>query len=115
MEEISYSKIGENIKKMRSKMGMTQKELSAATGLSASYISRIERNKVRAELPAFINIAKALGVSLDTFIEEPALSVSLRREIAEILQNCTKQELDDFECAVKALLELIQQLKQNNG
>ena len=114
MEAINYSNIGKNMKKIRNTIGMTQRQLSAVTGLSVGYISLIERNKVEAELPDFINIAKALGVSLDTLIEAPALSTSLRCDIAEILEHCTKQELDEFECAVTALLELIQQLKQNN-
>lgn len=60
---------GENkIRVWRSHREMTARELAAATGLSAPYISEIEAGKKEGSLSAMKKIAKVLGVDLDDLV-----------------------------------------------
>lgn len=55
--------IGESIKIIRKKKGITQKELSNKTGLAEATIIRYEKNKFKPNIKQIERIASALGVS----------------------------------------------------
>lgn len=55
---------GEKIKQARKKAGLTQKELSAALGVTESFISQYESGKRRPKLTTLGKIAKALGTTV---------------------------------------------------
>jgi transcriptional regulator with XRE-family HTH domain len=57
--------LGAEIKKARADKGMKQLELQAATGLSQTYLSKIEQGHVDPRFSIVQRIAKALDVSLD--------------------------------------------------
>ncbi len=61
--------IGERIKALRSEQGMTLAELGERTGLSASYLSQIERDKTTPSLITLTTVARALNVGLRYFFE----------------------------------------------
>jgi len=63
------SGIGKNIKAIREKKGMSQKELVNAVGLGAPMYSRIETGKVEPSLTTLEKIAKALNVKLTDLFE----------------------------------------------
>ncbi len=56
--------VQKNIKKFREIKGLTQNKLSEATGISADYISEIERGKKNPSLKRLILIAEALEVDI---------------------------------------------------
>ena len=56
--------LGVAIKQRRKKLGYTQAQLSDITGLSASFISDLERGKDTAELGKALYIANMLGLDL---------------------------------------------------
>ena len=56
--------VQKNIKKFREIKGLTQYKLSEATGISADYISEIERGKKNPSLKRLILIAEALEVDI---------------------------------------------------
>lgn len=58
------SNIGQVIKELREKQGLTQKELASITGKSRTYISDIERNRYAPSLATLYSIAKALNVDM---------------------------------------------------
>src|SRR5437868_8880300 len=62
------ARVGTNIREVRTKLGMTQAQL-AAPEFSISYISAIERGKIRPSLKALAILAKRLDVPLTFLLE----------------------------------------------
>jgi transcriptional regulator with XRE-family HTH domain len=61
--------VAKNIKRIREKKGMSQKELITAVGLGAPMYSRIETGKAEPSLTTLEKIAKALNVKLSDFFD----------------------------------------------
>jgi transcriptional regulator with XRE-family HTH domain len=57
--------LGKEIRKARIDKGWKQQKLQALTGISQTYLSQIELDKVDPRFSIVQRIAKALGVSLD--------------------------------------------------
>lgn len=64
--------IGQKIKELRIKRGLTQEELAARTNLSVRTIQRIESGDVDPRTYTLNLLAEALGVELETFTSEKA-------------------------------------------
>lgn len=60
--------LGEEIKKKRKSLGYTQTDISVRTGLSASFISEVERGKETAEIGKVLLLLSILG--LNVLVEE---------------------------------------------
>lgn len=72
------ARVGSNIREVRTKMGMTQAQL-AAPEFSISYISAIERGKIRPSLRALSILARRLDVPLTFLLEgSPAQAAEAR-------------------------------------
>ena len=73
--------IGERARKYRKNTGMSQKELSKATGLSLSSIQKFESGKANVNLDNFLNILRALGQieSIDLLFPDQPLSPYINR------------------------------------
>lgn len=81
--------IANNLKAIRTDRGMTQSQLSEASGIDVMLISRIERGKGQPSLESLKKLAIALGCSTDALVfdkEERELSEDL-----EILVTLTKR------------------------
>lgn len=63
--------VGRNALRFRQARGMTQEELSAASGLSQQYISDLERGKRNPTVVTLHEIAVALKVRPVDLIQEP--------------------------------------------
>jgi len=62
--------VGKRIKELRTRTGMSQKELADKVGLTPSFISQLENNQIAPSLGSFIQICDALGVSLSDTLEK---------------------------------------------
>jgi transcriptional regulator with XRE-family HTH domain len=72
---MTYATIGQRIKQRRLEMGLSGRELARRTGLSASFVSQVERGKTRISLESLRLVAETLDVSLLHFLaEEPPSS-----------------------------------------
>lgn len=60
--------LGKEIKKKRKSLGYTQTDISMRTGLSASFISEVERGKETAEIGKVLLLLSILG--LNVLVEE---------------------------------------------
>lgn len=56
---------GEKVKNCREKLGFTQVELASKAHISQAYLSQLENNVFNPTAPMIVNIASALGVSID--------------------------------------------------
>lgn len=62
--------LGKRIHELRAHRGLTLEELANRAGLTASFISQLERNIVFPSIPSLTGIAAALGVRADFFFKE---------------------------------------------
>lgn len=62
--------VGTRIKELRTKIGMSQKELAEKVDLTPSFISQMESNQITPSLNSFIQICNILGVSLSDMLEQ---------------------------------------------
>ena len=87
--ELDYKALGKRIKIARIKADMTQDRLSAMLEMSPSHMSNIETGTTRISLTALVNIANALGVSVDDLIYDSVVHArpQLEREIQQIVDS----------------------------
>lgn len=62
-------KLGENLKKIRTKKDITQTGLAETLGVDKSFISNIENGKTNPTLSTITGLAKALGVSVNDLLK----------------------------------------------
>ena len=62
--------IGENIKQMRIKKGLTQEELAQNLGISQSMIGHIESGRKLPSIPLAVDISKELDCSMNDICRE---------------------------------------------
>ena len=62
-------KLGENIKKIRTKKEMSQGDICRALKMDRGYMSAIENGKKNITLNQLDRLAKALGVSVDKLLK----------------------------------------------
>jgi len=62
--------IGENIKKCRAKLGLSQEKLAKKSGVKYTTLTKIESNVIKKpSVMVMAKIAKALGVSIERLIK----------------------------------------------
>ncbi len=76
---INEDQIGRRIKKLRLDRNFTQQALADAGGLTKGYLSKIENSNTSPPVSTLINLAKALGVGIDSIFssEEQQTSITL--------------------------------------
>jgi transcriptional regulator with XRE-family HTH domain len=62
---------GSKIRSLRQRMRMTLGETASAAGLSAPFLSQVERGRARPSLASLTAIARALGVSVQYLVDTP--------------------------------------------
>lgn len=68
MNKIS-TKLGQNLKKIRTQKKMSQGDIARNLGVDRGYISNIENGKRNPTLATIDKLAKALGVSADELLK----------------------------------------------
>lgn len=77
--------LGTYVKLLRKDKRYTLKDLSNATGISTSQLSKIERNTCSPEKRTVISLAKGLGISPDTILYMSGIPVRNSEEIIQYL------------------------------
>ena len=57
-------KLGKNLKRIRTKKGITQGDIVRTLGMPKSFVSSIENGKTNPTLATIAKLAKAIGVSV---------------------------------------------------
>ncbi|QQS20792.1 MAG: helix-turn-helix transcriptional regulator [Candidatus Moraniibacteriota bacterium] len=68
MEDYS-KKLGENLKKIRTKKGVTQIEIAKKLAVNRSFVSNIENGKTNPTLSTITNLANALDVPVNELLK----------------------------------------------
>jgi len=62
--------MGDTIRSFRKSQGRTIQELSSSTGLSAAFISRMERGEINPSIASIMKIARALHINMADLFQE---------------------------------------------
>lgn len=66
--------LGQNVRRLRIALGLTQEELAAKVGISRVHLNRIENGVQTPSLEISFGLADALGVELDSLRQIPAVA-----------------------------------------
>ncbi|WP_258359910.1 helix-turn-helix domain-containing protein [Moorella sulfitireducens] len=115
--------LGNKLKRLREKMGLTQKELAQQVGISHSLIGQIETDRIQPSLATLSSLAEALGVSTCYFLmeeeeEDLYLGYRLPADVREALRRQVLQEIvralaDWDEREISGLLGFLHLLNEN--
>lgn len=106
---IKYDELGKRIGFFRNKKGLSQEQLSEILNLSREYITRIETNRRNPSLDILVDIANALGVSVDDLLVDSLQhsASTADSELHRLLLDCTQTEEEILTRTVKALKSIL--------
>ncbi|MDR2355604.1 MAG: helix-turn-helix domain-containing protein [Clostridiales Family XIII bacterium] len=81
--EIDLGTIGERIRALRKKKGMSQKALAARIGIQESTLSRYENDKRTYQWDGLLRLADALDTSVDYLLGRTTLSAPIGRLVSD--------------------------------
>lgn len=92
---INYDDIGKRIRDVRVTRHMTQEKLAEIADLSIAHVSHIETGNTKLSLPAIVNIANALNVTLDMLICDNLTQATpvYAHEISQYVSDCNDKEI----------------------
>ena len=113
--ELDYQAIGIRIRRFRKALGLTQQALAELSNQEPSNISHIERGATKLSLPTIVNIANALGITVndllcDSLTESKA---TFEQEASEILSDCNHWELKIITGTMRSLKENLRMANAN--
>lgn len=93
-QTIDYARLGENIRNLRQERRMTQDCLAEKVCCNTSHISNIENNHTKVSLNVLVEIANALGTSVDYILLEQYndKSAVLDHEIANAMKDLSEEK-----------------------
>lgn len=113
--DLDYQAIGVRIRRFRKEQGLTQQSLAELSKQEASNISHIERGATKLSLPTIVSIANALGVTVDDLLCDSLVQsrASFDREVADLLADCSHQELQILAGTMRALKENLRRVSRS--
>jgi len=91
-EKINNLNIGDRIKMLRIAQNRTVQEIAEASELSKSMISKIENNKAVPSVAALVKIAKALGTTISSMLEQDGWVNAIVTTKKKALENVTSTD-----------------------
>ena len=81
---MDYEKLGDNIRNYREQRGFTQEKLAELSNISEKHLSKIERGKINIKIDTLVNIADALGTSVDKLLLDASSFTKKARKIRRL-------------------------------
>lgn len=94
----NIERIGNNIKKIRKEKGLTIADLSLYTGLSAGYLSNVERNQTSPTLSNLSLIGNTLGIPITELI-----SMGTGKKVVIERENAINKEYPEFNMEINII------------
>lgn len=98
--------IGNKIKQLRQKLGLTQEELANRAELSKGFISQVERDLTSPSISTLIDILECLGTNLKDFFNETS-----NEKIVYTPADIFATEYEDLGCKIEWLITNAQKNK----
>ena len=111
MRKLNYLQIGQNIKTLRSEVGLTQEKMAEICEISTSFLGHIERGTRKLSLETAVKIADCLQISMDALLmdgKKTDFSVLSAADAILRKQDSTTQQ--HFLCLIKVLSQHIDEL-----
>lgn len=108
--ELNYKLVGQRIRAMRKKRGMTQEQLAELAEISPQHCSGIETGAAKVSLPALIKIANVLEASMDELLMDSvsaAAKPEMMKEVEAVFADATADEMYLMLAQAKSLKEAI--------
>lgn len=103
--------LGDRLRSLRAESGLSLRDLASKTGLSASFISAIERSATRPSVASLQKLASALGTNLVSLMDEKGTQASSvvvkksdRRQVELNNPGVTIEELATVETQLEPLM-----------
>lgn len=97
-------KIGDRIRELRIKSGLSQEELAFRASLSFNYIGKVERGERNIKFDKLVRIIHTLGISLEEFFSVIDPNVNHKSEpFVEIIKLLSSRSMEEH----SKLLEVI--------
>ncbi|MCJ7701431.1 MAG: XRE family transcriptional regulator [Anaerolineales bacterium] len=94
--------VGLRMKTRRKELGFTIRELARRTGLSASFISQVERSKTKVSLDSLRLIAEHLDISIHYFFSEPPPEISYAAALTPCDDEIDQPQTIEYNPVVRA-------------
>jgi transcriptional regulator with XRE-family HTH domain len=109
--------IGVRIRQLREARGMTQSQLQARSGVSRSYLSRIESGQMTPSLGTLEKIAESLGVGLNRFFIPATKSEALLEDpfIQGVRPYLRQLDFNQWQSILKRLEAISDHMEGSNG
>ena len=104
--DMDYEKSGDNIRNYREQRGFTQEKLAELSNISDKHLSKIERGKINIKIDTLVNIANALGISVDKLLLDVSSYVE-QNYISQITYHLSKLSKEEQ-------ARILWHLEQNN-
>jgi len=85
--DIFLSELGDRVRALRGRRGLTRKRLAAAAGVSERHLANLETGQGNASVMLLRQLAKALGASIAELVGEDALASPEWATIRELLRD----------------------------
>ena len=92
--------IGDNLKRLRGRMGLSLSEVANMTGVSKTMLSQIERSESTPTISTIWKISNGLKVKFDTLLDTTPTHLCDIRRIADVIPLCDKSGLAENYCMV---------------
>lgn len=109
MSEINYVLIGKRIRETRTQMKLSQAALAEMSGLSPRYISHIETACKKASLSSLVNIANAVGISVDEILygNQTSYKSDYQLDIILLIEKCTPSEKRYLYLMISSIINIL--------
>ena len=73
-------RVGARLRSRRQELGLTMSEVAERSGLTAGFLSQLERDQTSVSLSSLARICEALGITIGSLTDHPALGRLIRRD-----------------------------------
>ncbi|MEM6300618.1 MAG: helix-turn-helix transcriptional regulator, partial [Pseudomonadota bacterium] len=77
MSDSTSRLLGDRVSQLRQLQAMTLEQLAAASGVSRSMLSQIERGRANPTLAVTQRIAQTFGISIGELVDDPTVSANI--------------------------------------
>ena len=110
MIDLNYKLMGQRLRAIRKKQGLTQEQIAEKAEISPQHYSGVETGGVKISLPALIRVANALNASMDELLMD-SISVAskpgLMREVETVFSDASADEMYLMLSQAKSIKEAV--------
>ncbi len=103
--------IGQNLKEIRTSLGLTQEEVSESLGLAPRYISDIERNKTKGSITTLVKLCNLYKVTPTTVLQDYLTTTDTKEDTLNGFNNLSEDEKN----IIRKLIQYMNYNKKNKN